>query len=419
MVGFAMVQVETSKSFRQRLLLSTLSGKAVRIGSIREDEDTPGLRDYEISYLRLLEKVTNGCVIEISYSGTTVVYRPGVITGGKFTHDCPNSRGIGYFLEPLIALAPFAKTPLAVTLNGVTNDNLDVSVDTLRTVTLPQLKRFGIEDGLELKISKRGASPNGGGQVFFRCPTVRQLKTLQLTEEGTIKRIRGIAYATRLSPQMANRVVESARSLLTRYIPDVYIYTDVYKGPDSGNSPGYALTLVAESTTDVLLSAECAFRPRPAPKSDMMIPALTSDKPHNNHHQYQHNNDPQYPSPPGSPAQPKIITEVVADSLQNDYAFPTPEDLGIRTARLLLQEIKKGGCVDTISQWMVLLFMAMGPEDVGKVRLGALSTFTQSYLRDIQKFLGVTFKITPDQETRTVLLSCVGSGSLNVSKSAS
>ena len=87
---------------------------------------------------------------------------------------------------------------------------------------------------LQQQITKRGAPPNGGGEVFFRCPTIRQLKTLQLTQEGSIKRIRGIAYSTRVSPQMANRVVESARSLLTRYIPDVYIYTDVYKGVESG-----------------------------------------------------------------------------------------------------------------------------------------------------------------------------------------
>ena len=52
------------------------------------------------------------------------------------------------------------------------------------------------------------------------------------------------------------------------------------------------------------------------------------------------------------------------------------EFIGVRTARLLLQEIRKGGCVDTVSQWIVLLFMALGPEDVGKVRLGQLSLFT-------------------------------------------
>lgn len=71
---------------RHRLVLSILSGKPVRIDKIRPDDKNPGLRgeqdglvcgsmlticaDYEVSLLRLLERVTNGTVIEISVTGT-------------------------------------------------------------------------------------------------------------------------------------------------------------------------------------------------------------------------------------------------------------------------------------------------------------------------------------------------------------
>ncbi len=33
---------------------------------------------------------------------------------------------------------------------------------------------------------------------------------------------------------MANRMVDAARSILNKYLPDVYIYTDVVKGSDAG-----------------------------------------------------------------------------------------------------------------------------------------------------------------------------------------
>lgn len=46
--------------------------------------------------------------------------------------------------------------------------------------------------------------------------------------------ILGRRYSTRVSPQFANRMVEAARSVLNRYIPDIYLYTDVYKGEESG-----------------------------------------------------------------------------------------------------------------------------------------------------------------------------------------
>jgi RNA 3'-terminal phosphate cyclase-like protein len=99
-------------------------------------------------------------------------------------------RSIGWFLEAIAALAPFGKLPVRAVLTGITNDNLDASVDSFKSTTLPLLKHFGIEEGLDFKIKKRGAPPNGGGEIIFTCPLVRQLKPIQLVEEGFIKRIR-------------------------------------------------------------------------------------------------------------------------------------------------------------------------------------------------------------------------------------
>ncbi|KAI8994481.1 RNA 3'-terminal phosphate cyclase [Pilobolus umbonatus] len=352
-----LVKFEGDNYLRQRLILSTLSGKPVRIEKIRPDDENPGLKDFEMKFLNLLEKVTNGSVIEISYTGTSILYRPGAIEGGRIEHDCGTERSITYFLEPLIALAPFSKKPFVLVLQGITTDHIDPSVDIIRTVLLPQLKRYGVDQNLELKINKRGAPPLGGGEIMFSCMPVRQLKPVQFVDEGRIRRVRGIAYCTRVSPQTANRMVESARSLLNTYIPDIYIYTDVYKGAESGKSPGFGLSLVGESTTEALLSGEKAAEPG-----------------------------------------------------------QTPEDVGIIASKLLLNEIRKGGTVDTTSQWLNLLLMILAPEDVSKVRVGELSAFTIQYLRDIKTFFGVSFKMQPDNTNNTIIMTCMGIGYVNQNK---
>jgi RNA 3'-terminal phosphate cyclase-like protein len=343
--------------FRQRVVCATLTGRAIYVCDIRKDDDAPGLRDFEASFLRLVEKMTNGCSIEVNETGTGFKYRPGILVGGRSQHDCGTSRAMGWFIEGILPLCPFAKNPVDVTFTGITNDDVDLGVDTLRSVTLPLLKHFGLPD-LTLKIKKRGAPPQGGGEVQFGCPIVRELNPINLTDPGLVRRIRGVAYSTRVSPQISNRMVDSARNLLNKFIPDVYVYSDHYKGDESGRSPGFGVSLVAETTTGCMLASEAT-------------------------------------------ATPGVL----------------PEDLGSRSSKLLCQEIQSGGCVDGPSQSLMFLCMVLTPEDVSKVRIGALHPDAIQCLRHLKDFFGVMFKLVPDYKTKTVVASCLGIGYKNLAKS--
>uniref|UniRef100_A0A7S4D566 RNA 3'-terminal phosphate cyclase domain-containing protein n=1 Tax=Heterosigma akashiwo TaxID=2829 RepID=A0A7S4D566_HETAK len=355
-------------NFRQRLVFSTLSGRPIKIRDIRaEDDDQPGLKSFEASFLRLLEKLTNGCKIEINETGTFLSYRPGFIRGGRVEHDCGSERAIGWFLEGILPLAPFCKDPFNITFTGITNDHVDTSVDVLKNVTLPMLKHFGIEGNLSIQIQRRGAPPSGGGRVAFRCPRLRELRPCAHADPGRVKRVRGVAYSAKVSPQTANRCVAAARALLNRLLPDVYVYTDHYKGKEAGAAPGFALALVAETTTGALLSAE-------------------------------------------------VCAEKGA----------LPEDLGAQGSRLLLEEVKHGGCVDRAHQPLWLALMALGPEDVSRARLGAtLTPAAVQTLRLLRDFFGVVFKIKPaggrgdDPAAGGLLLSCLGAGFKNINRRVS
>ena len=273
-------------------------------------------------------------------------------------------RGMGYFLEVLAALAPFGKDGLKATLKGVTNhsNNLDISVDTFQHVTIPNLRHFGVDEGVQFKIVKRGAAPNGGGVAIFTCPIVKALSPIQLVDDGKIKRVRGVAYSVKASSTFSNRVIESSREVLNPLAPDVYIYADISqdKSKNDGQSlvsPGYGLTLIAETTTGCFLS-------------------------------YEH----------------MAQTAEIA------------EDVGTETTNLFLLETIRRGCVDSSNQSLMLLLMASGPEDVSRIRLGKLTNYTIEFLRHIKIFFGVTFNIEPEPETKTVLLTCLGAGFKNLSR---
>lgn len=400
--------------FRLRLVVSLLSGRPVLLRNIRSDGDlteAPGLRPYEVSFLRLLDRITNGSRIEINATGTQVRFVPGILVGGTHQHDCPvlsqddvdqedgqsstlhtkdnqanqrsKVRSIGWFIEGILPLIPFGKEPLTIHFNGLTEGDCenDPSVDYWQATALPLLAKFGVgsdsnddfmaPDGPSIKIHQRAALPLGQhGRVTVYCPNIRtSLRSVDWMDEGKVKRIRGQAISCKLTSSSATaRVAYAAKGVLHCLLPDVWIHTNVHtvKQHQCGPSPSLSLILTAESNTGARLTAEVA---------------LNQDR--------------------------------------SDSRGETAEGLGQRGAALLLQEIQRGGVVDTTAQATALLWMCLTPEeDVSRIRIGSLSAYTITALRLYKQALGVECKIKPDMDNKTVLVSCVGIGYRNMARAS-
>lgn len=221
-----------SNHFRIKIAYSLLLNRPIEIRGIREDSINPGLSQYESSFLNLINMITNGTKIEISKTGTIVKFTPGVITnnyGDVFEFECHNSRCLTYYMEGLVPIAMFGKESLNCTLYGVTNDNNDISCDTFKSVTCGLLQKLVIGDTISLDIEKRGIYPIGGGMVKFKCPIVVFLNPFDWIEEGKIKRIRGMAYTSRVNATMSTRMVDACRGSLNNFLPDVWLNVDNYK----------------------------------------------------------------------------------------------------------------------------------------------------------------------------------------------
>ncbi|CAI5931065.1 unnamed protein product [Closterium sp. NIES-64] len=531
------IRLRGSRNLRQRLVYATLSGRAIRIDDIRAEAESPGLTEYEASLLRLLEKISNGCVVEINETDQICfphrhlgpLQHPSLPCPSRTTTLSPLSNGpciisiLSHSLRcpfpsltsstrhvPPLSL-PHPPFPNLQTIPsrahprppaGVTNDDRDPSIDTLRTATLPILKRFGVDMAeVELKLVRRGAPPLGGGEVMLRLPIVKQLEVrwkglgaedkgregwmgraisevVVWEDEGLVKRVRGVAFTARVAPQVANRMVDAARGVLNRLLPDVFIFTDHFSGADSGRlvvslslvwgggegkargvlnrllpdvfiftdhfsgadsgrSPGFGISLVAETTSGCLLSAERAIASCRGEHEGVGGGAGRGGR-------------------GGAGGQGEEV----------------PEDLGLQAAQLLLHEVKQGGVVDgsqqvsdrkegkrvklegryegsevvaeelcwvRVGQWtlasphitsfppaslpliplpqaFVLLLCALCPEELCRVRVGPLTPHTVDALRDMRAMLGVQFDIRPDESTGTVFLSCIGSGHKNLAK---
>ena len=71
------------------------------------------------------------------------------------------------------------------------------------------------------------------------------------------------------------------------------------------------------------------------------------------------------------------------------------------------------------TQGLLLLLCALGPREINQVRLGPLTPYAVRTLRHLRDFFSVTFNVSPEADSQTIFLSCIGAAIRNVSKKAS
>ena len=94
MSSFAL-EFKGSNHLKQKLILATISGKAIKVTDIRKDSN--GLQEYEVNLIRLIDKITNGTRIKLGPSGMELEFSPGILQGGKIEHQCCVEKSIGEF----------------------------------------------------------------------------------------------------------------------------------------------------------------------------------------------------------------------------------------------------------------------------------------------------------------------------------
>ena len=336
------IEFKGSNYFRLKIAYSFLLNKPIRISEIRSESINPGLTKYEISFLKLISSITNGTEIKINQTGTSFTLIPGTITnnyGDNIKFDCDKSRNITYYTEGLIPICLFGKESLHINLTGITNNNIDNSVDSFKMSTCVLLQKLIIGDSVEFKILKRGILPNGIGEIYFKIPIITFISPFDWIDEGKIKRIRGIAFTSKLSSIYIKQMIDSSRNILNNFLPDVWISEDVYKDKDlSKISPGYGLTLCAESKNGF---------------------CFCTDK----------------------------INDI-------ENIEKTANEISKECTLQFINDIYSSGCCNINNQSLFLFLMSLSEKNyVSKMKIGKITEFTKGVLKFIDKYLGVKFHI--------------------------
>ena len=348
---------------RVALALSTLTGKAFELDSIRKNRPQPGLKSQHLFCVKALEKLCNAKAEGAELGSTYMKYVPGKIQGKSIEIDIQTAGSIPLFLQAVLLPSMFADKPVKLNIIGGTDGKWAAPMDYFMHVFLPQMRRFA---GIECKLLKRGYYPKGNGKVeikikpkfnLYGYPNLNDFLRdvgekagkISLTEQYHLMHIKGISHASTdlENAKVAERQASSAEFLLKKYNVPIKISLEYDKTLSTGS--GITLWAVFSRRTDDL---------------DISNPII-----------------------------------IGADCLGE--RGKKAEEVGTEAASRLAKEIDSKAPVDRHLADQLLPYMALLPGS--KIKVSEITSHTRTNLYVITQFLGVKFDIDEKEKVVSVL----------------
>ncbi len=243
---------------RYSVALASLMGEEIKIKNIRAGRDKPGLRAQHLKVVQACQEMCKGKVENATVGSKAITYASGEkFNGGEYSWDIGTAGSTTMMAQTLLLLAFFARNPSKFRLEGGLFQDFAPSAYHMKFVLLPILKRMGVK--AELDIIRPGYVPRGGGILEIRVKPAEKLKLLNLTQQGKICNIKGIALSSHLwEKRVCQRMTAECQRVLTSYDYKAEIEEIEDK---SSLQEGAALTIYAETSLGNRIGSDRAGRP--------------------------------------------------------------------------------------------------------------------------------------------------------------
>ena len=337
--------------------LASLLAKPIRIIKIRAGRPKTGLKSQHLSGLGLVRDITGGQLDGALPGSSMITFRPGQIRSGNFSADIKTAGAVCLLGQISLPCAIFASGPVTLDLRGGTNTDMAPQIEEFTEILAPNLKKFGIT--FEYEVAKKGFFPRGGGIVRLFLNPVQQLRPINLTDPGKVKKIYGWSFCSgNLPVKVAEQMTAAARKHLRASGCDAVTHVDIdiesYKEDrECCADNGSGIVIIAETSTGCVLGGS----------------AIGSVK-------------------------------------------MSPHQTGVKAAEEFLEAVECGGCVDKHIQDQLIIFMALAP---GESRLvtGPLTLHTETAIHIAQTLTGARFRIDNCDNNKAWMISCQGIGYIN------
>jgi RNA 3'-terminal phosphate cyclase (ATP) len=181
-------------------------------------------------------------------------FEPQEICGGTVEAEIGTAGSIPMLFMTALPVCLFAKNPVQLQVSKGGTDTLHApTINYLRHVFLPTLKRMGVK--AELEVQRYGYFPKGNGAASLTVEPTQNLQPIQLENFGKLQSVKGISVCTFLADRkVAERQAKTAAQRLTEkgIVADIQIVNDTSNALQKGSS----LVLWAETDTGAIVGAD-------------------------------------------------------------------------------------------------------------------------------------------------------------------
>lgn len=247
---------------RTTIALSALTLKPIKIFNIRKGRPKPGLMAQHLTGVKIAGEFCNADIRGLTLGSTEIEFIPKSFNVSDREIDIGTAGSISLLLQTLMPLLIFSKNPVTLEIIGGTAGLGAPTIQFLKYITFPILSKLGMKIP-QVEIFKEGFYPRGGGKIKIKFEPIKKLNSVQLSERGKVKSIKGISIAGKLPKHIADRQASAAKKILLDYGFD-QVEIDSYTVETL--SPGTSITLFAECENSVLGSDNIGKRGVPAEK---------------------------------------------------------------------------------------------------------------------------------------------------------
>ncbi|XGI83645.1 RNA 3'-terminal phosphate cyclase [Halorutilales archaeon Cl-col2-1] len=232
---------------RTAVALAAVTGTEIELRNMRRGRDPSGLSNQHIAAVKAVAEISDASVEGVSEGSERLVFDPNGIQGGRYEVDVGTAGSVSLVIQAVLPLAVRAGSEIRLSVRGGTDVRWSPTYDYLENVSLPLLRRTGID--AEIRLGRRGYYPEGGGEVTLRLRPSSP-DGVRIVEKGSLRRVKAVSHVSNLDDEIAERQAKAAERRLREELGDIEVDTET-RSYDSV-STGTGITVWAEFDETVI-----------------------------------------------------------------------------------------------------------------------------------------------------------------------